>query len=100
MVAQMQGRLGRLPPVPKRRNRAPINYFRAVPSALQDQEERKQTAEIRQLEAASGNSVLKLQALGNRQGCGAAVWSALKVDAQQLAGESEEDEDKADVFVE
>ena len=29
MMAQMQGRLGRLPPVPKRRNRKPVNYFRA-----------------------------------------------------------------------
>jgi hypothetical protein len=100
MVAQMQGRLGRLPPVPKRRNRAPINYFRAVPAALQERQEHVQTAQIRKEEAASGNCVLQAQALGNRQGSGAAAWSALKTVAQQPAGSGEEaDEQEAIVLL-
>ena len=78
MVAQMQGRLGRLPPLPKRRNRTPVNYFQPRSNAGSGAPANGRVEPPTELEA-SGNSVLTGQAVGNRQGSGASVWSALKM---------------------
>ena len=76
MVAQMQGRLGRLHQS-SRRNRKPVNYFRGEQS--KSMLPRDLSPQVVIEEAASGNVKLKPQAVGDRQGSGAAVWSALKV---------------------
>ena len=88
MVAQMQGRLGRLPPLPKRRNRKPINYFQPRGDGRATISGGKET-QIPVESVASGNSVLEEQALGDRQGCGASVWSALREPLPNQAGEGQ-----------
>ena len=93
-MAQMQGRLGRLPPIPAHKNRVVVNYFTSGVSVSNGKNKNKKNTASDTSTNQSTNSSTKysnpaLKVDDNyRQGSGAGMWSALK---QLEIGEDGED---------
>ena len=76
-MAQMQGNLGRLPPIPSRKNRPVVNFFTNGSAASSSSFDNVPSAVDPNAPTQFCSTVL-VHKLDSRQGSGASMWSALR----------------------